>query len=1158
MPTTLRQTFLKPVDRQIDGVIKADDERHLRDELEEYVLTNEISKNLSRFLDAYNAPKGPTGVWISGFFGSGKSHLLKILSLALEGRMIDGEQASDLLLAKCGDDALLKGALQKAVKTPSSSILFNIDQKAPTISKTDVDALLVVFQTVFDEMCGYFGKQAHIAQFERDLDKRKQLGAFRDAYARIAGQSWDLGREVATLEQSNIAKAFAEVSGSSDVKTDLLGEYRSNYRLSIEDFANQVKAYIDAQPPGFRLNFFVDEVGQYVADNVKLMTNLQTIAESLLTKCNGQSWIVVTAQQDLQAVLGELTASKQNDFSKIKARFPVPISLNSSNVAEVIQKRLLSKTPKAATELGALYRREVNNLGTLFRFGDGSVNLPNFRDEAHFVDSYPFVPYQYELFGEAIKGLSRYGAFQGRFSSVGERSMLAVFQEVAVKIADLSVGEIASFDRMFDGLRPALTSEAMRSIQLGEKALENPLAVRVLKALFLVKYVGQFKASVTNISILLRERFDQNSAELRKSVESALDLLEQQSYIQRQGEYYEFLTDEEKDVEKEIKSVEIDQSEIVSALNELLFDGILPQGKVAHASIGHAYPFGKYIDNTLIGSDRELKIKFITPFSSSGASESELLAASTTSDALLVWLPADNRFVSELSQYERTKKYIRQNQTGAGDTTKDKIIIEKGEQNRRRKRDLDLRAAGLVGEARLFVRGSELMVGTSNPKTRIEEGFQTLIEKVFVSLKVLKGHAYSEADVAKFALPQSDDLVTGMTEAEQDVFNFTQTNKARGINTPVSSVIEHFEKGPFGWPYAAILCQIAMLVGRGKLDASIDSNALAGADLVASLKNRASQRQLLLTPQADFSASDTRWLKTFYSDFFGKPLAANDAKAAGEATAQAFRDIVSGTEHLKYRSQGYPFAPAVEQVLSGLRLAVGQPYGWYLTTLKQEAEKLQDIKDRVLDPISRFLDSPQAAIYAEAEEFLNASRGDLRTEDLDTAAEIEKVLSDPDCFRGGAVQGLKAKTEALRSKVEQRLRDAKAGAETEISDFRTRLESLDGYAAVDTDMQAQIELAFRQAEQRINAARSAAEARDIPRQFKETHYNNLIALIARPRKPGVKEDAATPVAAEMVAISSVSVRSKAMLSSAADVDDYVGALKESLLAAIKAGKKIVL
>ena len=1157
MGSNLRAVFSKPINRPIDGVIKADDERHLRNEIEEYVLTNEITKNLSKFLEAYNSASGPTGVWISGFFGSGKSHLLKILSLVLEGRIIDGVSAADLLLTKCEHDAMLKGALQKASKTPSTSILFNIDQKAPTVTKTEVDALLVVFQIVFDEMCGYFGKQAHIAQFERDLDRRNQLQSFRDAYEKVAGQSWDLGREVAALEQSNISKAFATITVGEDAPGDILGKYRADYQLSIEGFANQVKAYIDEQEPGFRLNFFVDEVGQYVADNVKLMTNLQTIAESLLTKCGGRSWIIVTAQQDLQAVLGELPTNKQNDFSKIKGRFPLSVSLNSKNVAEVIQKRLLAKTDEAAIEIGALYQQEVNNLGTLFRFADGSVSLAQFKDEGHFVDSYPFIPYQYDLFEESIKGLSRHGAFQGRFSSVGERSMLAVFQEVAVEIADLSVGEIASFDRMFDGLRAALTSEAMRSIQLGERNLDSALAVRVLKALFLVKYVDQFKASVTNISILMRERFDQNSAELRKSVEEALALLEQQSYVQRQGEFYDFLTDEEKDVEKEIKSVEIDQTEIFKSLDELLFDGILGQSKIAHTISGHVYPFAKNIDGTPIGSDRELKIKLVTPFSAGDNTEAEILSSSATSDALVVWLADDARFVSDLSQYERTKKYIKQNQSGAGDTTKDKIIIEKGEQNRRRRRDLSARAIELVGDARLFVRGSEVSVGTSNAKARLEEGFQVLIDKVFVSLKILKGQGYSEADVAKYAVPESDDLVSGMTEAEQDVFNFAQTNKSRGINTPVSAVIEHFEKGPYGWPYAAILCQVAMLVGRGKLDATLDSNVLSGASLTASLKNRASQKQVMLSPQADYSASDIRWLKTFYGEFFGKPLSTNDAKSAGEAAGSAFRDLYSMTEHLQFRSQGYPFHQQVTDALAALQAVVGKPYGWYLKDLKHAEDKLLDTKEQVLDPIAKFIDSPQREIFDDAGAFLSERRSDLGGDELALADKIESVLTDPNCFRGGGVQSLKAILDDLKSRVGQRLKEAQASASTELTDLKSGIQSMSGFKALDTNKVTQIETAFQRATERVHGARTVAETRDVPRSFRDSDYPRLLALASRSTGSGV-QDPPEKFEIDFINVSKLAVKSKPMLSNESDVDEYVGALRDNLLVAIKSGKKIVL
>jgi energy-coupling factor transporter ATP-binding protein EcfA2 len=200
----LKTIFNKPVDRPIEGVIKADDETSLSREIEEYVLTNIVEKRLESFLDAYNNYEGANGVWVSGFFGSGKSHLLKMLALLLENRQIDGAAALDLFLPKCVDNEILRGDLRRAVAIPSKSILFNIDQKADVISKTQIDALLAVFVKVFDEMCGYYGKQGHIALFERDLDSRGLYGQFKSAYESIAGRTWRKGREQALLEAKSI------------------------------------------------------------------------------------------------------------------------------------------------------------------------------------------------------------------------------------------------------------------------------------------------------------------------------------------------------------------------------------------------------------------------------------------------------------------------------------------------------------------------------------------------------------------------------------------------------------------------------------------------------------------------------------------------------------------------------------------------------------------------------------------------------------------------------------------------------------------------------------------------------------------------------------------------------------------------------------------
>ena len=146
----LQTIFAQDIKRPIDGVIKADKEDSLGVEIREYVLTNEVEKRLESFLEAYNSYQGANGVWVSGFFGSGKSHMLKMLALLLENREVDGEKILEAFLRKCRDNEILRGELRKAVAIPSKSILFNIDQKADVISKTEIDALLAVFVKVFD------------------------------------------------------------------------------------------------------------------------------------------------------------------------------------------------------------------------------------------------------------------------------------------------------------------------------------------------------------------------------------------------------------------------------------------------------------------------------------------------------------------------------------------------------------------------------------------------------------------------------------------------------------------------------------------------------------------------------------------------------------------------------------------------------------------------------------------------------------------------------------------------------------------------------------------------------------------------------------------------------------------------------------------------
>ncbi len=1218
----LNDLFSKPVDRPIEGVIKADDEASLRLEIEEYVLTNEVEKRLESFLDAYNNYEGANGVWVSGFFGSGKSHLLKMLALLLENRRIEGTAALGFFLPKCGDNEILRGDLKRAVAIPSKSILFNIDQKADVISKTQIDALLAVFVKVFDEMCGYYGKQGHIAQFERDLDSRGLYQPFQAAYAATAGRTWYQGREQALLEARNIATAYAQVTGGDEAQAaGILDKYRGQYRVSIEDFADRVHAWIERQAvqegqPGFRLNFFVDEVGQYIADNVKLMTNLQTIAESLATKCRGRAWVIVTAQEDMGTVVGEMGKQQGNDFTKIQARFANRMKLTSADVAEVIQKRLLTKTEPGVRLLSDLYHAQANNFKTLFDFADGAQTYRNFQDREHFIHGYPFIPYQFALFQSAIQNLSQHNAFEGKHSSVGERSMLGVFQQVAIQIGNYDIGQLATFDLMFEGIRTALKSHIQRAIIQAETHLDAPFAIRLLKTLFLVKYVKEFKPTIRNLCVLMLDGFNQDLPALRKRVEEALSLLEQQTYVQRHGDLYDYLTDEEKDVEQEIKNTEVESAEVAAELEKLVFDHVIKQRKLRcdasdQKAGGQDYPFSRKLDDRLHGREYELAIHVITPFHEHFERESILRMQSMGRDELLVLLPADERLVRDLLRYKRTEKYFRQTISITQQEAVKRILTDKGFQNRERHADLQQRLQGLLGKAKLIVAGADIETGATDAQTRVARGFQELVARAYPNLRMLRGIAYSENDIAHCLQQSQQGLfgndVTSLAESEQELLAVIQGNNRGGVRTTLKSLLEKFERKPYGWSYAAVLCTLANLCARGKVEVRADGNLLEEEALERALRNTHAQGNLVLEPQVEFTASQVRALKTFFEDFFDAPPGASEAKALGKETGAALQELVQQLAPLAAQTAQYPFLQALTPVLEKLRELTGKPYTWYLTELSRQEDVLLDLKEGVIDPIRKFMSGPQKSIFDQARDFVQTQEPNFAylgdavgrgkpaegigngavgsgwwdvaedSGDQSSPAALMAVLTDPACFKGNRMQQVKTQVEALQAQVSARMAAEIASARERISALQDRLRGMAEFGALTGEQQGIVTRAFNDLSATIERQKLIAVIRDTLSRFEESDYQRLLAQMTAWAQPAPKprsapdRDALAPPASgerprartqpephiEYVPSRALKVSfAKAWLADEADVDEYLKSMREALLREIRQGKRI--
>lgn len=1180
---TLKTIFNKPVDRPIEGVIKADDEASLRLEIEEYVLTNEVEKRLESFLDGYNSYEGANGVWVSGFFGSGKSHLLKMLALLLENRQIDGASTLDLFLPKCGDNEILRGDLKRAVAIPSKSILFNIDQKADVISKTQIDALLAVFVKVFDEMCGYYGKQGHIAQFERDLDSRGLYEQFKSAYESAAGRTWQRGREQALLESKNVTKAYAQVTGGDEASAmGILDKYRGQYRVSIEDFAEQIHAYVERQSPDFRLNFFVDEVGQYIAENVKLMTNLQTIAESLATKCRGRAWVIVTAQEDMGTVVGEMGKQQGNDFSKIQDRFANRMKLTSADVAEVIQKRLLTKTEEGVRLLSDIYHAQSNNFKTLFDFADGSQTYRNFQDRDHFIHSYPFIPYQFALFQSAIQNLSQHNAFEGKHSSVGERSMLGVFQQVAIQIGDHEIGQLATFDLMFEGIRTALKSNIQGAIIQAENHLDGPFAIRLLKTLFLVKYVKEFKPTLRNLCVLMLDSFNQDLPALRKRVEEALSLLEQQTYVQRNGELHEYLTDEEKDVEQEIKNTEVESSDVAVELEKIVFDHVIKHRKIRYDENGQDYPFSRKLDDRLHGREYELAIHVISPFYEQAESEQMIIVNSTYKmDELFVVLPSNDLLIRELLMYKRTEKHIRQNISITQQEAVKRILTDKGFQNRDRYAQLQQLVRNLIGKAKLYIAGGNIEIGSEDAQVRIVRGFHDLIARVYPNLRMLRGIIFTEDKIKAILKNRQSTLVgtdtTSLAESEQELLASIQSNNRGGVRTTLKNLLEKFERKPYGWPYAAVLCTLANLCARGKVEVRTDGNLLEEDELERALRNTHVHGNVVLEPQVEFTASQVRTLKEFFEDFFDAPPRASEAKALGKETGAALQELMHQLAPLAAQASQYPFLNALTPVLEKFKVLTGKPYSWYLTELTRQEDSLLDMKERVIDPVRKFMSGPQKGIFDNARKFVQNQEPNFADIEGDEAAQVVASLTDPECFKGNCMQQVKTLVERLQERVTAQIVTEIAKAKEAVGTLKGRLCTMAEFGALSVEQQEQITRPFAEFNTAIERQKLIAVIRDTLRRFEESDYQHQLSKMTTWAQPAPTTKPApetggtatpnegaepTPPAKPEPRIEYVPSRAvkvsfeKAWLADETDVDRYLESMRKALLELIRKGKRI--
>ena len=366
----IEQLFQEDINRKINGVVKVDQDATdvLVQELDEYVITKDLKKHFITFFNNYGESfhegTADIGVWISGFFGSGKSHFLKMLSYLLANQEVQGVRTVERFRKKFEDDPATFMLIDSVTNGHTDTILFNIDIEG-SINK-DKTAVLRVFAKMFYNYLGFYGENLKVAKLEQFIEKRGKTAEFRRVFEEKNGGPWLESRDAFAFFEDDVVDTLKEVLGMSEDAAHNWFNGTETVETSIAQLVSEMKEYVDNKPDDFRLLFMVDEVGQYVGGDTDLLINLQSLVEKIGSECGGKMWVVCTGQE----AIDEIIKARENEFSRIQARFKTRLSLTSSSADEVIQKRILKKKPEVEPALEQVYNQNDSVLRNLFSFTD--------------------------------------------------------------------------------------------------------------------------------------------------------------------------------------------------------------------------------------------------------------------------------------------------------------------------------------------------------------------------------------------------------------------------------------------------------------------------------------------------------------------------------------------------------------------------------------------------------------------------------------------------------------------------------------------------------------------------------------------------------------------------------------------------------------------
>ena len=982
----IENMFYDDINREINGVIKVDQDQTYvaKQEVDEYVITRELKKHFVSFFNyyanAFDKPTDDIGVWISGFFGSGKSHFLKMLSYILENKEVDGKTTVERFRPKFQDDPATFMLIDKCTKTPADTILFNIDIEGPM--NKDKTAVMQVFAKMFYNHLGYYGKNLKVAKLEQYVDKKGKLEEFKKVFEVKNDDAWIDSRDVFDFCEDEIVETLMEVMGMSETAARNWFNGSEEVNLSIASLVEDIKEYVDSKPDNYRLVFMIDEVGQYVGGDTSMLLNLQSLAEKIGSECHGKVWIMCTGQE----AIDDIIRTRTDEFSRIQARFKTRLSLSSASADEVIQKRILRKNDGAKTFLEETYEEKRNEMANLFKFREAVGDIKGYESPEEFSVNFPFVPYQFIVMQKVFSEIRKH-SHAGKHLSGGERSMLSGFQEAAQNVQEKDENAIVPFYMFYDTVHTFLDGSIRRVIERCERAIMDNKGLEegdqnLLKLLYMIRYVDDIPAKIDNIIILMADDIRIDKLGERTKVQAALDRLIKQNYIARTGDTYNFLTDAEQDVEREITSEYVEPAEITKKVSNLIFGKIYTAKKFRYKKI-YDFDFDKRVDDFYIGhSTDNMEIHIMTMATSNiDKNEFSLMASSK---GKIICVLADTEYYNYLENAMKIHNYARKKNVSQLPAALQSIIRGKNEEAERYEQDAELQLSEAFKDAKFYIDGEKANIMSGTAKDKIDEAFSNLVGDVYRDLDMVGHNAESDEDILKLLSGEEDNgVMKGMENnrtAADEVERYLLAQQQQISTTTMADVQKRFQAIPYGWKEIDVAYVTARLIYEQKVTIKYNGKTIRADNkrLPELLRKKTEIGKTKIKKREEIPLKDLREVKEFMRDFFDVMDLPQDEDGLSQFIVDKFEELKRHYFEFTYKYDGknYPDRKKIQEadkIIDSVLQAKSDNIA-LVTNLISMMDDLDDMQEE-MEKVEGFFAS-QVAIFDKATEFEKKLRQD--------------------------------------------------------------------------------------------------------------------------------------------------------------------------------------